>query len=681
VDKKQDVLFPAYASVIVVFISAAYVLLRYPFEMDCTSLLKLMGLSFFLINAPFVVYLNLKKRGLVDFYSVNIQCVFLLLLIVLVAGFLGMSFLSYVVVLSGFVAISVTLYELIRTKPGGFFMPVVLLFIFSLWLVGESWEGRMLTPLFFEKLIGGLYNNPADLNSGLDTMFHMSFAQMLKTYNVPSTGLDEIPLIPYHYGSHFLLAHLSKVLDVSILSLYHIGFPIIFLPLFFYVLFLIFHQCLQSGVSKRHFNILFWLLLFVLFIGFLPNDPTGYAFRTGLAWNSIIKSESYLISLTFFFIFLSIFLLPLANAGSLNITMSRFVILILILIAIGFCKISTLFILDVILGYTYLRYQLYKSGMANLLVGLALLVSIVMAYFLHDTKAPGSSFEFLHFYKNFIFSRFHFFIALYFLWSFVLVGICILLYIRKIRFNPILLELQLVIAIVGFLPGMLLRVEGGSAHYFSDIQHWMAFISIGYYAPLLYSKPVNRKIKMAGYATGCLLLALASANAFFSFERTIKDNYITKQTVLGRAARNIDAVTSAEILENRETFFTRRLQTVLEGNNDYHKLMTFSALDQLADKEARILYIEDDQWLTQYLPCYKSAFFATAVTGIALLDGFSLDDCFWGGYSVEYYKGNKATSTPNYCDRVQNDMFEEVVSYNFEKQSYRIIDCGLQNPE
>lgn len=676
-EQRQNASFPFLSSLIAILIAIIYLLLRYPLETEYTVVIRILGTSLFFLNAPFTLYLRLIKRRSIDFSSFNITVIICLLIVMMVAGMLNITFLSYPIAALGAAGFCSTVYYYLGGFSGPKIFSVLMASTMVLWLAGSVWEGRMLTPLTFEKIISGFYDNPKDLNYGLDNLYHMSLAQMIKTYDTPSTGLDELPYIPYHFGSHFLFAHLSQFINVSVREFYNIGFPIIFLPLFFHLAFIIFHQFRRLAGSKVQFDIYFWALALTIFVGFLSIDRTGYAYRTGLAWNSLVKSESYLISLMLLITYLSIFLPPLLREKAIYPSWSQLILLVLLLVPIGLCKISTLFILDVIIGYCFLRFRLFRSLKANIIVVCAVITSVCIAYLLHDPKGPGGSFSFLHFYKTFIYSRFHFFIALYFLWTFVLIGVCTVLRILRVPFNTILLEIQIIIAVIGFLPGMLVRIEGGSAHYFSDIQHWTAFFFLAYYSSILLEQfRKSRAMLRLSFAFAAILIVLSGANCFYSLTVVAKDNYVTKESILGKEIRPIETVSTAEILRHRSTFFTHDLNAALASNDDFRKLKALSRLDTVSQKQNRILYVEDEEWLEKYLQCYKYPFLLTAITGIALLDGYSLTECHWGGYGVEYYQDPKSmVAEKDLCGLVKNPIFQEIILYNIDHASYKTIPC------
>jgi hypothetical protein len=219
-------------------------------------------------------------------------------------------------------------------------------------------------------------------------------------------------------------------------------------------------------------------------------------------------------------------------------------------------------------------------------------------------------------------------------------------------------------------------VEGGSAHYFSDIQHWTAFFFIAYYGSLLIQNIEHKILLRLTYGVCILMIFLGAVNCLYSFKMLAKDNYITKQGVLGKEIRHVNLVSTAEMIDNRALFFTQALKMALVQNENFHKLKAIAALDNLPRKKERILYIEDEQWLTEYLQCYKYPFLLTGTTGISLLNGFSLNDCYWGGYGVEYYRDIRSfPAGQDLCDLVASPMFEEIISYNINKESYTIITC------
>ena len=93
---------------------------------------------------------------------------------------------------------------------------------FSLYSAGASWGNGYQNPLFVESLCFG--------KAHIDTLYHVTISNMLRSYGVVSTGLDGLPFTPYHFGSHWLFAAASNLLHVRVIDFYNRGYPVVFVP-------------------------------------------------------------------------------------------------------------------------------------------------------------------------------------------------------------------------------------------------------------------------------------------------------------------------------------------------------------------------------------------------------------------------------------------------------------------
>jgi hypothetical protein len=417
------------------------------------------------------------------------------------------------------------------------------------------------------------------------------------------------------------------------------------------------------------------VLLFSIAIGILPISKGEISYRSSLAWNSIIGSESYLVSMIFFIMALSLVVLPIMKEGSPSKKLNDLIFSLFLLLLMGFSKISTLFIFDVVILFIYIRIKAYHFLRWNIFLFSAACISLVVFYFLYDPRAPSGSVEFLSFYKNFIRTNFPAFIVLTNIWSLVLLGICVFLSVKKMRINTILLELQIVIVLAGVIPGTFLKIAGGSAYYFSDIQHWTALFFIAYYYTFCIKFIDNRYWKLIGIA-GVLFMILSINNGIYGFEKVLKDNFSTKSCILGGKIYYTDYVKMHEIEQNTSIFFDENLKNRLAENEDFSRLIFLTSLDNMEHKGSRILHLEDEAILSKYLPCYKAPFFITAATGMSLFNGFSLKRCYYEDYGVEYYtRDDTVSNSENICEHLRNPVFKEVVYCNIAAQSYKIISC------
>ena len=238
-----------------------------------------------------------------------------------------------------------------------------------------------------------------------------------------------------------------------------------------------------------------------------------------------------------------------------------------------------------------------------------------------------------------------------------------------------MVELQIVIAIIGFIPGMVIKISGGSAYYFSDIQHWSALFFMPYYATYFIKHFQGIKLKIINFiALLCLLFAIK--NCLYSGVRLLKENFVAKSAIMGKGHYALDYVKMHDLFTNTSIFSDRMLNIKLKENTEFRKLLFLTSLDRLKNKEKRILYIEDDKALLNILPCYKSPLFITSATGMSLLNGLSRGQCYCIDYGFEYYsRGDTISADMNVCRFIHNPIFKEVVSCNVLAQTYTIVPC------
>jgi len=382
--------------------------------------------------------------------------------------------------------------------------------LFSLYAAGAAWGTEHQNPLFVEDLCFG--------HAQIDTLFHASVCNMLRTYGVPSTGLDGLPYLPYHYGSHWIFARLCNLLDVRVIDFYNRGYPVVFIPLGVFSLGTVAVSLAQkwrgpgtrpkteptagtgarseiedprsapaTDEAVRPIGPLFWFVLSVGYIGFLPY-ASGFMPIAGL--NSIILSESYAVAV-------AVSLLAIAavgpflgnvhakNESRLTDIFAGFVLFAILALAIGLLKISVIFVLAAAAAFLFVRLRLYCSFVLDLLVG-AVVLSVWGAY--HLTSDPAyfalgeSRFTPFGFPRSNVEPQWwpdYWFI--YYAWVWVVAAVRL----REERVRTLrdlslafsqrrLLDLEFVFvsALIGAGPGLLMRYS--STHYFSNYQQWLA---------------------------------------------------------------------------------------------------------------------------------------------------------------------------------------------------------------
>jgi hypothetical protein len=352
--------------------------------------------------------------------------------------------------------------------------------IFFLWVINRLYNSAYQTPVYLELMLTG--------NSNADTLFHSSISGMIQTFGIPSTGLNGIPSLRYHLGSHWVIANLSSLLNISTFAGYNVIFPVIIVPLFYKTYYLLIDQLRSLFYPKRWdvLNIRFWIISFVLVIGFLPDS---FLRNIYIYWDEYqIMSESYTISLIIIFVFLSSAIIFWENY--LNGKNNFFFLLIFIplsIVFVGVSKISTMVILFVFFSYLFLRFDLYKKIEYLMTYFLIIAASFVIYYLTNDSlSATENNIRFMAFHKDYVKSN----ILYFFLYYLPVTGYIIFrLYILIINeFNKLKTdnlfeffwktvikekklfdaETILVLCVAGSIPGFFLSIPSPSMQYFID---------------------------------------------------------------------------------------------------------------------------------------------------------------------------------------------------------------------
>lgn len=366
-----------FSSLLSLFFAINFVFLRYGFEVYYWSeLAQVTGFSLLLLNCPFLVRFGLQ-RYFSDFrplWHLNIGLWQIIVLTsTVICGFLIGNNLcvSLGIVVVGVITFLTTAYIYVKSslEPKELLLFAIFILI-AMNLVGRVWGIGFLSPLYVEKLTTGI-------NVHNDPLFHISIASMIKTYLVPSTGLQGTPYLSYHHGSHFIFAQLSGLFNLKPVHFYQMGVSIVFVPWFFSMIFM-FAQDINSLLRKKCvegnevFNPVNTLIVALLLSG-LVFPFSNFRMAPGLS------SESYFVSLTVF-LALSGVLLNFFGAYRESKTIRKidYVLLIFLLPVwlggIGFLKVSIMVLAASAMAYLFFRLKFYKSMWAWLSCCLSLLI-------------------------------------------------------------------------------------------------------------------------------------------------------------------------------------------------------------------------------------------------------------------------------------------------------------------
>jgi len=141
-----------------------------------------------------------------------------------------------------------------------------------------------------------------DVKSHIDTLLHSTIAQSIKNYGIPSILVENNSPLSYHYGSHYLFAWISELTGISVFSVMNFIYPVVFAPLFIFLLFRITRQVkIFTNQENRENGIADILFIIIALIGLYPESITD-------VWLSSLfgVSESFYCSILFFLVFINI---------------------------------------------------------------------------------------------------------------------------------------------------------------------------------------------------------------------------------------------------------------------------------------------------------------------------------------------------------------------------------------
>jgi len=374
--------------------------------------------------------------------------------------------------------------------------------VIALFFANTVWFSGYLTL----NSIGAIVNGELHV----DTLFHSAIAESIKNYGYPSILINDASFLHYHFGSHFLMALFSGILNTSVFETYHYIYPVICIPIYAWLMVSVIIEIRKYKNLKTTLSLVDYLLLACFFVGFLP---TLILKNIGIWKSSWVVSESYLFSLIFFLLYILLVLKIIQKNRWKNLA-----IFLLTLPFIFICtsmKISVGFLLTA--GVMYMNFRKNTRKIESWIANAIFLAIFLISYKIFSDAGGSTEFQIFSFVRNCVYTRFfyigsvlHYFVLTFF----CLVVIGYQLWINrplKIAFisKKILVEETLaVVCIVGLLPGLLINIGGGSAGYFFGLQELIAVcILLGFNIPSqLQQKLQYQSIKLRNGVIACMIL-------------------------------------------------------------------------------------------------------------------------------------------------------------------------------
>jgi hypothetical protein len=475
-------------TVLAIVLAKIYWISRIGFDNPIGPVAEALGVALFLIAAPLVIMRLIRGSERSGWWTsqsfVMLTCIVATMVAGIVAGRTGVSVAPTIAAAGAASALWTVVRWLRRDRVRASIAFVVGASAFSVWCAGVVWGSRYKMPLFWETL-----SHNANIHH--DTFYYASMANMIETYGVPSTGLDGIPLIRYHFGSMWFYGKLADLLNTDVLSFYSLGYAVIVLPLFLASLLLFSTELRSLFVSRdevpmrRDWKV--WLVVLAATVGFIPADALD-AFGV---WNSnALISESYLIAMPVFFLLIGVslaFWRSVGEQGKVRAGTGSLLFLVVLVPAtiatLGFLKLSFMVLSFALLLYLAVRLGLLRQAMVAACVVVSV-IAVALTFPIVSLPAQNQGISILDFMRyNSAVGWQQFFPLIHLLWTWVYVAMRIwedgardtrqlMSSIKSRRLVDV--EVLLVIAIGGFLPGEIVSIHGGSAVYFSDIQRWAA---------------------------------------------------------------------------------------------------------------------------------------------------------------------------------------------------------------
>jgi hypothetical protein len=523
-----------------------YWLSRYGLDNPGLAVLNVLSIGYILLIFPHLLRRFLKTENLwLNYFFLSIYTLLFLTFLGYISSFIGISLLLKALFYFGFFLLFIFLYDYFFNffKKSDVLYAMFFLF-FSSFVAFAVWGTKLHSPLFTEKIVLGSAN--------ADTLSFSATANLIKTYDMPSTGVDGLPYLPYHWGSNAIFAFFSSLSGVSALTFYNLGFPVIFIPFYFINLL----SLVSAGRRYKNFGLRFGLSLYVLlsiiYIEILPS-----AWREGsVGLLPPFSSETHLMGMSFLFLILGSVLAYFEKrrkAESANFHLSDYFFLFLFLPALfgllGIIKIFWLPFLAAVYGYLFFRLGWWKRMVFWINGGLLALFSAGAAGLV--LKNEGMAPRFLSYIRD---SVSHEMYAIFFLYYFIWLVLFIFLFFlrHKVKAGDLRnfikekkhLEIELIIFIVilAVLPGTIFFIPHGNAIYFFDFQRWMCLVLALIYWPAVYGKareagPVSlRRMNLGIITAGFFFLAFFSYNYFHNYFKQAKlffgRNITTRSAVL-----------------------------------------------------------------------------------------------------------------------------------------------------
>lgn len=440
------------------------------------------------------------------------------------------------------------------------------------WAIGVVWGQGYLSPVFELQFAAGATH--------IDTLYLSSYANMLANYGAASTGVDGLVHVPYHFLSNLLMGLLGRIGNAGAFAAYHLGFPVVVVPLFFLLLLRLAESQTTSNRS---------IATIVVLVGIIGVVPQRWRYDVAIGWNAILISESYTVGLILLLLLCWLLWSRSPNNAS---QLSAVLLAMLLTFLSGVAKISIGVLIVVGAGYWWLRWQ--RRNMRALLWPLSMAVGAGAAYLVANDPAVSGGVRLFDFFRGYVSDPL-------LPWFFLQYWPLVLLWGTRTHGSDKehrATEILTCIAVVGLVPGLILDIGGGSALYFSNVYYWPALVLVAVRSAGLWNAKRGVWVRYRRNPVALFAIAIAA----------------------GTIVVNVGSVLYPAVQETVQ--YTRNQEPQLVRLHD-----SLRELSGLTHAKSSLVWIDPDvdvYWRNRY-PLDARAFVTPALSGLAVLSGIPSD--------------------------------------------------------
>lgn len=604
----------AFISLMVIVNIGLYIILQAGFEIQTIFAIKVLTCGLFIANLPIAGFFSPKK--LITLFS-GFLLFYLLALLShynAINTFPIIAFVALLLFVNNIQNVAIRLFRISNL------IWLALASIFCFWFGLSLYATYNQVPLFYESAATPFIFR--------DNLFHLSVMQMMNTYHTISIGVNGLKSLSYHIGSHHFITLFASLLQVELPIAANSIIVTFFTPLYF-ICFINLIITFKEAISKTSLRLstdnlegrVFWLLFLILQVGIFGSDVR---FAT-LGNNSYILSISYVVAISLVFIGVCASIYAYCNK---NVFYWQLFAIAVFFLA-SFFKISVAFVCLPAVAYFQIRngYLTKKSFWISWII-----VSVLFVVFFLNFTKKGGDYD-IHLFDFFItYPKNHFeFISTFLYILSPIIALSFILYKADIiSFNDIwkrlkagelkLAETLIMAVIISLLPGIFLRIGGGSAGYFSDIPRKICDSLL--FTIFIQATPLIKNVSFVTRKLTQLIVLVLVLNLFFMIFIESKENFIKS---LGFKSEIAGISITGKSYNGLEARFK-------ENNKNFKFINTLRKINNLPRgfKQKSFVFIpqSDHYFYHEFYPNYPwlTSFLVPAVSGLALIDGMPAFD-------------------------------------------------------